>query len=62
MLDDSLRLASKAAEDNVAVELKVWQDMIHCFQLFAPNLADGRKAIKEAGAFLAKHLQIKEKD
>ncbi len=58
LLDDSLRLASKAAEDNVAVELKVWQDMIHCFHQFAPNLAEGREAIKEAGAFLAKHLKI----
>ena len=56
LLDDSLRLAGKAAADNVAVELKVWQDMIHCFQLFAPNLADGRKAISEAGAFAIAHL------
>ena len=31
LLDDGLRLANKAAKDNVAVELKVWQDMIHCF-------------------------------
>ncbi len=60
LLDDSLRLMSKAAGDNVAVELKVWQDMIHCFQLFAPNLADGRKAIAEAGAFIANHLKIHE--
>ena len=61
LLDDSLRLMSKAAADNIAVELKVWQDMIHCFQLFAPNLANGREAIKEAGAFLIKHLPTKEK-
>ncbi|MEM9507786.1 MAG: alpha/beta hydrolase [Cyanobacteria bacterium P01_E01_bin.35] len=58
LLDDSLRLVSKAARDNVAVELKVWQDMIHCFQLFAPNLGEGRQAIEEAGAFLEQHLQI----
>lgn len=57
LLDDSLRLVNKAAADNVAVELKVWQDMIHCFHQFAPNLADGREAIGEAGAFLVKHLQ-----
>ena len=62
LLDDSLRLASKAAADNVAVELKVWQDMIHCFQLFAPNLVDGREAIEEAGVFLAKHLKPKEQN
>ena len=56
LLDDSLRLASKAAEDNVTVELKVWQDMIHCFHQFAPHLREGREAITEAGAFLQKHL------
>ena len=58
LLDDSLRLMSKAARSNVAVELKVWQNMIHCFQLFAPNLADGREAIREAGAFLIEHLLV----
>ncbi|VEP12440.1 Esterase/lipase (fragment) [Hyella patelloides LEGE 07179] len=62
LLDDSLRLASKAAADNVPIELKVWQDMIHCFQLFAPHLANGRKAISEAGAFLMEHLPLKEED
>ena len=59
LLDDSLRLASKAAADNVSVELKVWQDMIHCFQLFALDLAEGRKAISEAGAFAIEHLEKK---
>lgn len=58
LLDDSLRLASKAAEDNVAVELKVWQNMIHCFHQFTSNLTEGREAIAEAGAFIAKHLKI----
>ncbi len=57
LLDDALRLASKAAEDNVAVELKVWPDMIHCFHQFAPKLSVGREAIKEAGEFLRKHLE-----
>ncbi len=58
LLDDSLRLVCKAAEDNVAVELKVWQDMIHCFYQFAPRLSVGKEAVIEAGAFLAKHLNI----
>lgn len=57
LLDDALRLASKAAADNVAVELKVWQDLIHCFHLFAPELSIGREAINEAGMFLSKHLE-----
>ncbi|WP_019507225.1 alpha/beta hydrolase [Pleurocapsa sp. PCC 7319] len=58
LLDDSLRLASKATEDNVAVELKVWQELIHCFHQFAPKLAEGREAIDEAGAFIAQRLNV----
>ncbi|MDJ0591752.1 MAG: alpha/beta hydrolase [Pleurocapsa sp. MO_226.B13] len=58
LLNDALRLACKAAEDNVSVELKVWQEMIHCFHQFAPHLTTGKEAITEAGAFLAKHLNL----
>ena len=58
LLNDALRLACKAAEDNVSVELKVWQEMIHCFHQFAPHLATGKEAIIDAGAFLAKHLNV----
>lgn len=58
LLDDSLKLACQAARNNVAVELKVWQDMIHCFHQFAPELSEGRDAVAEAGAFLAKYLNI----
>ncbi|MGB7445413.1 MAG: alpha/beta hydrolase [Coleofasciculaceae cyanobacterium] len=56
LLDDSLRLARKAALEDVSVELKVWKDMIHCHHLFAPILEEGRQAITEAGAFLAGYL------
>ncbi|PZD72058.1 Monoterpene epsilon-lactone hydrolase [Acaryochloris thomasi RCC1774] len=59
LLGDALRLAHQAALANVAVELKVWQDMIHCFQLFAPMLEEGRVAISEAGAFLQHHWSPK---
>ena len=52
LLDDSLQLARQAALANVAVELKVWHNMIHCFHLFAPLLEEGRQAIEEAARFL----------
>lgn len=58
LLDDSLRLARQAALEDVSVELKVWKGMIHCHQLFAPNLEEGRQAICEAGAFLASQLDL----
>ncbi len=56
LLDDSLRLARKAALDDVPVELKVWKDMIHCFHAFAPILTEGQEAIIDAGAFLRRYL------
>ncbi|MDJ0702915.1 MAG: alpha/beta hydrolase [Leptolyngbyaceae cyanobacterium MO_188.B28] len=56
LLDDALQLARQAGLANVAVELKVWQDMLHCFHLFAPMLEEGRWAIAEAGAFLNRYL------
>ncbi|MGD1854622.1 MAG: alpha/beta hydrolase [Leptolyngbyaceae cyanobacterium] len=55
LLDDSLQLARQVGLANGAVELKVWQNMIHCFHLFAPLLAEGRQAIAEVGAFLHRH-------
>ena len=41
LLDDSLRLADRAKEAGVRVELEVWNDMIHAFQMFAPIIEDG---------------------
>lgn len=56
LLDDALRLARQAALADVAVELKVWQGMIHGLHLFAPVLSEGKQAISAAGAFLKQHL------
>ncbi|WP_227500078.1 alpha/beta hydrolase [Synechococcus sp. PCC 7335] len=57
LLDDALQLSRQVGLANVAVELKVWQNMIHCFQLFAPILTEGRQAISEASDFLNRHFQ-----
>lgn len=55
LLDDSTRLADAARAAGVAVELDVWDDMIHVWQLFAPMLPEGRQALAQAGAFIRKH-------
>ena len=55
LLDDSTRLANAARAAGVAVELDVWDDMIHVWQLFAPMLPEGRQALAQAGAFIRKH-------
>ncbi|MFP5432905.1 MAG: alpha/beta hydrolase [Alphaproteobacteria bacterium] len=56
ILDDSMRLARKAAMADISVELKVWPKMPHVFQLFAGELEEGRQSLHEAGEFLRTHL------
>ena len=52
LLDDSVRLASVAGAAGVRVTLEVWPDMIHAWLLFHSDLAEGRRAIEQAGRFI----------
>ena len=56
LFDDSLRLAARAGTDAVSTCLTIWPNMFHVFQAFAPDLAEGRAALKEASFFLQQHL------
>ena len=56
LLDDAIRLAGVAGAAGVAVRLEVWPDMIHDWHLFAFMLGAGRRAVAEAGAFLASYI------
>ena len=49
-LDDSLRLAEKAAAAGVEVTLRVWDGLWHVFQTFV-SLPEARQSIEEIGAF-----------
>ncbi len=55
LLDDALKLVRQIGLVNGSVEIKVWQDMIHCFHLFAPILSEGRVAISEIATFLNRY-------
>jgi epsilon-lactone hydrolase len=55
LLDDAVRLAGRAGAADVRVRLEVWPDMIHVWQLFYPQVAAGRRALAEAGAFIRSH-------
>ena len=55
LLDDAVRLAGTAGAADVRVRLEVWPDMIHVWQLFYPQVAAGRRALAEAGAFIRSH-------
>jgi epsilon-lactone hydrolase len=55
LLDDAVRLAGAAGAADVRVRLEVWPDMIHVWQLFYQQVAAGRRALAEAGAFIRSH-------
>lgn len=52
LLDDAVRLAARAAADDVAVTLDVTPGAPHVFQGFAAILDEGEAALERAGAFL----------
>lgn len=52
LLDDATRFAERARAAGVAVQLEVWDDMVHVWQAFAVFLPEGRQAIDGIGGFL----------
>jgi monoterpene epsilon-lactone hydrolase len=56
LLDDAVRITRRAAIADVPVTLEVWPHMIHAWHLWAAELADGRRAIASAGAFIHARL------
>jgi len=55
LLDDATRFAERARAAGVAVDLDVWDDMVHVWQAFAFVLPEGRQALERVGAFLRRH-------
>ncbi|MBD1549640.1 alpha/beta hydrolase [Roseibium aggregatum] len=54
--DDSITIAERISAAGGTAELKIWDGMVHSWQLFAPMLDEGMASIDEAGAFVKKHL------
>jgi epsilon-lactone hydrolase len=52
LLDDSTRVAAKARAAGVRVELEVWRDVPHIFQIWAPFMPEAREALAHAAAFI----------
>ena len=55
LLDDAIRLAAHAAEQNVAVDLQVWPEVPHVFQGFAALLDEADHALNAAAAYIGRH-------
>ncbi|WP_369363368.1 alpha/beta hydrolase [Streptomyces sp. CG4] len=55
LLDDAVRLAARAADHDVHVELQVWPQVPHVFQAFALMLDEADEALRSAAAFVRAH-------
>ena len=55
LLDDAVRLAARAADHDVPVELQVWPEVPHVFQGFAALLDDADRALRAAAAFIRRN-------
>jgi epsilon-lactone hydrolase len=56
LLDDSLRLNHRAREQGVSTTLEVWDEMIHVWHFFHPQLQEGREAIGRVGDYVREHV------
>jgi acetyl esterase/lipase len=56
LLDDSTRLATAARAAGVTVNLKIWPNMPHVWQVSQVFLPEARAALDEAAAFAKAHL------
>ena len=55
LLDDSTRVAKRAKAAGVEVELEIWEDMVHVWQIYAKLLPAGQEAIDKIGKFILAH-------
>jgi acetyl esterase/lipase len=53
LLGDSLLLAERAGRARVQVQLEVWPEMIHDWHAWSGQLGAARRAITNAGAWMA---------
>jgi monoterpene epsilon-lactone hydrolase len=56
LLDDATRFAAAAGAADVSVTLEIWPHMIHAWPMWNAKLADGRRALSQAGEFIRRWL------
>jgi monoterpene epsilon-lactone hydrolase len=52
LLDDSLRIQHRAREHGLETTLEVWDEMIHVWHFFHPQLEEGREALARVGQYI----------
>lgn len=53
LLDDATRVAKIARETNVDVQLQIWRNVPHIFQIWAPFMPEARDALTQAARFIS---------
>jgi monoterpene epsilon-lactone hydrolase len=56
LLDDSTRMADRARQAGVTVELVVWPGAFHVFQMMVEMVPEADEAVAQAGAWMAKQI------
>ena len=54
---DATRLADRAREAGVEVELEIGEGMMHVWPYYAPIIPEGMASVERMGAFLQRHLR-----
>ncbi|MDH3363472.1 MAG: alpha/beta hydrolase [Gammaproteobacteria bacterium] len=57
LLSDSTRFAEKMEAAGLDVEIEVWPEMWHVFQLFVGKMPESRRAIRKIGAYLRARIE-----
>jgi monoterpene epsilon-lactone hydrolase len=57
LIDDAVRFARAAGEADVNVTLEIWPHMIHAWPMWNAKLADGRKALTQAGEWMRRWVE-----
>lgn len=55
LFDDSRRYVNKAIAVGSPVTFQTWRHMVHVWQIYHPDLPEGREAFEEIGQFLRAH-------
>ncbi len=56
LLSDSTRFAEKLEAAGVDVEIEIWPEMWHVFQLFVGKMPESRRAVAKIGAYIDRAL------
>jgi acetyl esterase/lipase len=52
LLDDAARVATKARAAGARVELEIWRNVPHIFQIWTPFMPEARDALAHAAVFI----------